>query len=157
MDYIEKTKKLLNNYMLIVARRNAINKLIKIKDDGVNGIAYDNVRIQNSNINKCVETLVINNIENEQQLNKELQVINNCIELFHIAFDVLDDSEKELIRSKYFEKLTNVQTATKLCVNGGAYGIFHRNTIKKIAGVIFGLDKVMQEDEENNLFKIMQK
>jgi len=104
--YYRSVEKLLYNYNMLKINIEILNHQLEElkKEEGMKGVAYDDVKISETNkFHSQTEETAINNIELEKLINKKKEKLQRKLDMLDKLTEGLNKVEREIIRMYYIE------------------------------------------------------
>ncbi len=104
--YYKSVEKLLYNYNMLKINIEILSHQLEElkKEEGVKGVAYDDVKISKTNkFHSQTEETAINNIELEKLINKKKEKLQSKLDMLDKLTEGLNKVEREIIRMYYIE------------------------------------------------------
>ncbi|KGO12781.1 siderophore-interacting protein [Clostridium botulinum] len=145
MNYYKKTENLLNDYIKI---KSEIDNLqieiedIKLEYKGVGAMSYEEKSTPTNAFNSNVENEIINKEKLLEKLNYKLNKKIRLIKKIDNAINILNDTEKKVIKMKCFEGLQYKQIGQVLNIDHNYACEVKRKAINKIIDLVFIKEKL---------------
>ena len=104
--YYKSVEKLLYNYNMLKINIEILSHQLEElkKEEGMKGVAYDDVKISKTNkFHSQTEEAAINNIELEKLINKKKEKLQRKLDMLDKLTEGLNKVEREIIRMYYIE------------------------------------------------------
>ncbi|WP_290773250.1 DUF1492 domain-containing protein [Anaerofustis sp.] len=139
MNDYKKTEALLYNYIFL-KKSIETDKLkleeLNLESFDVNASKYDTVKVDSSTISDITAQNAINHIIKKEYLARKIRKNTFQKKQIDIAMEALNDTERTIIKEKYFRLLRDYEVYDNLCLSRSNYYRIKKQAVKKVSRLI---------------------